>query len=157
MEEEAAVRDVLARFRAKFQVDQLLIAKTAAWSWSVRPGQTTVAAGILSLNRYAPNFSDVSASEMADLHGLVTTIERALRSTFAHDRINYLMLMMVDHHVHFHVIPRYQTVRRFADLEWVDTGWPALPALADSQHEEKAEALLLIRDTLRAAGGGTGG
>ena len=32
----------LAGFRAKFRVDELLVAKTPAWSWSVRPGQATL-------------------------------------------------------------------------------------------------------------------
>ena len=40
-------------------------------------------------------------------------IERALRATFDHQKINYLALMMVDPHVHFHVIPRYSGSREF--------------------------------------------
>jgi diadenosine tetraphosphate (Ap4A) HIT family hydrolase len=76
-----------------------------AWSWSVRPAQATLGAGVLSLNRYAARFSDVTAAEMADLAALLTKLEQALQSAFAYEAINYLMLMMVDKHVHFHVIP----------------------------------------------------
>jgi len=48
---------MLAGFRAKFRVDELLVARTPAWSWSVRPGQVTLGCGVLSLNRHAAQFS----------------------------------------------------------------------------------------------------
>lgn len=142
---------ILAAFRAKFQVEELLVASTAAWSWSVRPGQPTLGAGILSLKRYAANFADVTAAEMAELGELVTKVESAVKAAFEYNIINYLMLMMVDHQVHFHVVPRYDGTRQFAGLEWVDTGWPALPALSDSQYRDQHEVLVLIRDALRSA------
>jgi diadenosine tetraphosphate (Ap4A) HIT family hydrolase len=142
---------ILGGFRAKFQVDEHLVLRTTAWSWSIRPAQATLGSGVLSLNRYAARFSDVTASEMADLAALLTKLEQALQSAFACEAINYLMLMMVDKHVHFHVIPRYPAGRRFADLEWLDSGWPAMPALSDQQHRERADVLVLIRDRLQAA------
>ena len=40
------------------------------------------------------------------------------------------MLMMVDPHVHFHVLPRYDGERRWGDLAIADGGWPKLPDLA---------------------------
>ena len=144
---------LLADFRAKFRVDELLIAKTPAWSWSLRPGQATLAAGVLSLNRYAASFAEVSAAEMAELAVLVGQLERAVKAAFDYDRINYLMLMMVDHHVHFHVIPRYQGLRQFAGLDWVDGGWPAVPVLSVSQHQDQPELLLKIREALGSACG----
>ncbi len=143
---------LLAEFRSKFRVAELLIARTAAWSWSVRPAQATLGAGILSLNRHAARFSDVRADEMAELGELIGLVEGSLKAVFAYDVINHLMLMMVDHHVHFHVIPRYATARRFFGLDWVDSGWPALPALADRQHADQPDVLAAIRDALQAAG-----
>jgi diadenosine tetraphosphate (Ap4A) HIT family hydrolase len=143
--------DLLGEFRAKFRVDELLVAKTQAWSWSVRPAQATLGCGILSLNRYAARFSEVTATEMAELAELVASLETALEAVSGYDAINYLMLMMVDHQVHFHVIPRYDGSRRFAGVDWLDPGWPALPALAGQQHGEQPGVLALIRETLRAA------
>ncbi len=32
----------LAEFRTKFRVEDLLVAQTGAWSWSVRPDQPTL-------------------------------------------------------------------------------------------------------------------
>lgn len=79
---------------------------------------------------------------------MLGTIERSLKSAFAYDIINYLMLMMVDHHVHFHVIPRYGNSRQFAGLSWFNRGWPALPVLADQQHADQADVLASVREAL---------
>lgn len=138
----------LEEFRAKFRVEELKVLENRSWTWSVRPAQPTLGAGILSLNRYAGKFSDVTAEEMKDLADLVGTLEGAIQRAFNHNIMNYLMLMMVDHHVHYHVIPRYEGTRSFAAREWVDNGWPALPVLADSQHPNDPGLLYLIQEKL---------
>lgn len=140
---------VIAEFREKFRVNELLVLETPAWSWSIRPLQPTLGTSVISLNRQAANFSEVTAAEMAEFAEVVAKLENALRKAFSYDRINYLMLMMVDHQVHFHVVPRYASERQFAGLEWSDSGWPSLPALADCQHKDSV--LPLIRDALKAA------
>jgi diadenosine tetraphosphate (Ap4A) HIT family hydrolase len=66
---------------------------------------------------------------MADLAAAVAVVEHATRAAFGYDKINYLMLMMVDPDVHFHVLPRYGGERRFADLSFLDAGWPGPPDL----------------------------
>lgn len=142
---------MLAGFRSKFRVDELLVAHNEAWSWSVRPGQVTLGAGILSLNRHAARFAEVTAAEMAALAEIVGSLEHALRSAFDYQAINYLMLMMVDHHVHFHVIPRYEGRRSFAGVAWVDRGWPAFPVLGEVQHADRSELPDLLRQHLLAA------
>lgn len=146
----------LDEFREKFRVEELKVLENRSWTWSVRPGQPTLGAGILSLNRYAPKLSDVTGEEMQDLAELVGILEGAIGTAFHHDIMNYLMLMMVDHHVHYHVVPRYETTQEFAGREWVDNGWPALPVLGDSQHADEPELLRAIREKLKsvAASGG---
>lgn len=143
--------NTLAEFRAKFRVAELRVMDTGAWTWSVRPDQPTLGAGILSLNRHARHLSDVTPREMAELAGLISALEGALKSTFDHNIMNYLMYMMVDHHVHYHAIPRYDGPRRFADLQWVDTGWPALPDLPASQHKTRDGVLPSIQEALMAS------
>jgi diadenosine tetraphosphate (Ap4A) HIT family hydrolase len=141
----------LEEFKAKFRVEELKVLENHSWSWSVRPGQPTLGAGILSLNRHAGKFSDVTGEEMKDLAELVGTLEGAVKRAFDHNIMNYLMLMMVDHHVHYHVIPRYQGTRSFAGKERVDNGWPALPVLGDNQHPDDPGLLHLIQEKLIAA------
>lgn len=140
----------LEEFRAKFRVEELKVLENRSWTWSVRPGQPTLGAGILSLNRHAGKFSDVTGEEMKDLAELVGTLEGAIKRAFDHAIMNYLMLMMVDHHVHYHVIPRYEETRSFAGKEWVDNGWPALPLIGDTQHADDPGLLQVIQDRLKS-------
>ena len=146
--------DTLESFRSKFRVEEFLVLDSGAWSWSVRPGQPTLGAGVLSLNRYALHLSEVSSSEMAELADVIRTLERAVKTAFDYNIMNYLMLMMVDHHVHYHVIPRYDGSRRFAGVDWVDNGWPALPVLGDTQHSDEPGILASIQQALILAASG---
>lgn len=119
----------LRAFRDKFLLDQYTICETNHWIWSVRPVQATLGAGILSLRRYCERLSDITAEEGADLAKMAHIIEPTLRRHFAYDKINYLMLMMVDPHLHYHVLPRYAAERSFGGLVFTDPGWPAHPSL----------------------------
>lgn len=145
--------DAFDEFLDKFRVRELEIERTDHWTWSVRPDQPTLGAGILSLNRYCESFGEVTPEETADLSAIVSTIEDRLGAMFVPDRMNYLMLMMVDPHVHFHVLPRYARPVRFADREWTDLGWPAPPQLTATAESVTTPvddaALLRIRDVLR--------
>ena len=141
----------LNEFRNKFSVEEYQVVNTGIWTWSIRPSQPTLGSGIISLNRYALHLSDVTSEEMADLALLIHKFEKAIKSTFNHDIMNYLMLMMVDHHVHYHAIPRYSGIRTFAGLDWVDNGWPALPVLGDSQHKNQTDVLKEIQKALVVA------
>jgi diadenosine tetraphosphate (Ap4A) HIT family hydrolase len=53
------------------------------------------------------------------------------------------MLMMVDPHVHFHVIPRYEGEREFDGVSVTDAGWAGPPALgqAVALNADQIEAL----------------
>ncbi|OFX82829.1 MAG: hypothetical protein A2X00_06230 [Bacteroidetes bacterium GWE2_32_14] len=130
---------MLCDFKLKFKVDEFTVFKNDSWTWSIRPAQPTLGSGILSLNRYALHLSDVSLDEMKDLGKIIQIIERTMKQVFDYEIMNYLMLMMVDHHVHYHVIPRYSKKKIFANLEWEDNGWPAIPALGKNQHMDKPE------------------
>ena len=140
----------MEEFRAKFRVEELKVMENSSWTWSVRPGQPTLGAGILSLNRYALKLSDVTGEEMKDLADLIRAMEATIQAAFGYNIMNYLMLMMVDHHVHYHVIPRYEETRSFAGTEWVDNGWPALPLIGDSQHADDPGLLHVIQDRLKS-------
>ncbi|MGH6906648.1 MAG: HIT family protein, partial [Aestuariivirga sp.] len=89
-------------------------------------------------------FSDLPDEAFGDFALIVREIERGLRAFCAYDRINYLMLMMVDPHVHFHILPRYAEPRLFEDLSFADPGWPGLPDLkfANNVSEETRARLL---------------
>jgi diadenosine tetraphosphate (Ap4A) HIT family hydrolase len=137
----------LQEFNVKFRVDELILSSSKYWNWSVRPSQCTIGAGILSLKRYADSFSQISLDESQDLKRITHTIESTLKSTFNYDKINYLMLMMVDSHLHFHIVPRYEKSVTFSGKCWTDNGWPGVPALTGETPENSL--LYEIRDSIK--------
>jgi diadenosine tetraphosphate (Ap4A) HIT family hydrolase len=138
----------LEEYRAKFRVDELLVYRNSTWTWSVRPVQTTLGSGILSLNRYATAFADITEDEALGLRDAVSHLSARLADVFQPEKMNYMMLMMFDSHLHFHVLPRYSETKTFAGLEWADSGWPGAAALADYADRADSHAILEIRDAL---------
>lgn len=116
-------------FNEKFKVNDLLIAETQYWRWSLRPLQCTLGAGILSLKRPAESMSELTPAEGEDLITLIKIIEPTLKKAFDMEKMNYIMLMMVDYHIHYHVIPRYSCDKLFDGMNFKDLGWPKPPVL----------------------------
>ena len=106
-----------------------LVGETDAWMALVRPKQPTFGALVLICKEPAEAFSDLSPAAFADLALAVGAVERLLRGVVNYDKINYLMLMMVDRDVHFHVIPRYEGARQHQGRTFADAGWPGQPDL----------------------------
>ena len=55
------------------------------------------------------------------------------------------MLMMVDPHVHFHVIPRYDGVRSWNGIAVTDHGWPKPPDLAQAWTPDADQTQALVK------------
>ncbi len=108
------------------------------WVVQVRPKQATLGASVLLLRRHATSLAGLSEAELIGFGRAVDELERRLRSAFDYDKINYLMLMMVDPHLHFHVLPRYAKTRSFAGFEWPDPGWPKPPDLQRGLEDPRA-------------------
>jgi diadenosine tetraphosphate (Ap4A) HIT family hydrolase len=127
----------------KFGYPDTLVAETTHWLVLVRPQQPTFGSLVLVCKQEAQAFSDLSAAAFADLKQAVDGVEALLRHTVAYQRINYLMLMMVDPDVHFHVLPRYEGAREHGGKSFIDAGWPGPPALASNValSEEEAKAM----------------
>ncbi len=102
------------------------------WVVQVRPKQTTLGSSVLIARRHAESLAGLEPAEAAAFADAVTNLEGRLREAFAFDRINYLLLMMVDRHLHFHVIPRYAATRTFAEIPWPDPAWPKGPPAMDA-------------------------
>jgi len=114
---------------AKFGHPATLIAEYAHWVALLRPAQPTLGSLVLAARSQATAFADLDPAAFSELGAVVADIEAALKAAVGYERINYLMLMMVDPHVHFHVIPRYAGERTGAGLTIVDAGWPKTPEL----------------------------
>lgn len=115
-----------------FGFPQTTVAETDHWLVLVRPKQPTFGSLVLVCKEEAQAFSDLSQAAFCDLQTAVRGIERLLQSAVGYAKINYLMLMMVDPDVHFHVIPRYDGVREHDGQVFPDAGWPGPPALGSA-------------------------
>lgn len=114
----------------KFGYPATLVAETGHWCVLARPQQPTLGSLVLVCRQPVTAFGQVDAAGFAGLQPVVASAEAALRDLVGYQKINYLMLMMVDPDVHFHVIPRYEGSRTFEGIEFKDSGWPGPPALS---------------------------
>ena len=113
----------------KFGHPQTLLRDYDHWMVLLRPAQVTAGSLILAAKGDVKAYGDLPAEAFVEQGKPVAEIEALLRRTVDYERINYLMLMMVDPHVHFHVIPRYRGERSLAGLAFTDHGWPGPPDL----------------------------
>ena len=113
----------------KFGYPETLVAEHGPWLVLLRPKQPTLGSLVLVCSEPVKSFGEVSAEAFATLQSVIAEIERVLKAEVNYERINYLMLMMVDPDVHFHVIPRSESVREFDGLSFPDAGWPGPPKL----------------------------
>ncbi len=130
----------------KFGYPRNLVAETDAWVVLVRPQQPTLGSLVLVCKETATGFSQLSAAAFADLRVAIKGIEALLSAQVGFQKINYLMLMMVDPDVHFHVIPRYEGERRHGGHTFADAGWPGQPNLASHVALSEEEAATLAAD-----------
>ena len=130
----------------RFGYPATLVAETDHWVILVRPSQPTLGSLILAAKGEATAFGDLPDGAHAELKRVTAAIERALSVFPGFDRINYLMLMMVDPHVHFHVIPRYEGQRSLGELTIRDAGWPGPPELGGAITIEDVQIAALVSE-----------
>lgn len=133
----------------KFGYPGGLVREYRHWAVLLRPAQVTLGALVLAALSDATAFSALPAAAFAELHQVTGDIESGLAKFHAHDRINYLMLMMVDPHVHFHVLPRYADAQVFAGVAFADAGWPGPPDLKSATALGEAQ-FDSLRDSLKS-------
>ena len=131
-----------------------LLAENAHWVVLLRPKQVTIGSVVLACQEEATSLGAISRDAAAALPDAVRSIEEALHASFGPGKFNYLALMMVDPHVHFHVIPRYPEPVELGDRTFADSAWPGPPDVAATLDLSVAEAQELHQRLLRAWPGG---
>ena len=127
----------------KFGFPATLIREFEHWVVLLRPAQVTLGSLVLAAKSEATAFGSLPPSAHAELATITAQLEATLNAEIRFDKINYLMLMMVDPHVHFHVFPRYQGSRLFHGISMEDRGWPGPPDLKSGQEWPAASFELL--------------
>jgi diadenosine tetraphosphate (Ap4A) HIT family hydrolase len=113
----------------KFGFPESLIKELDHWVILLRPAQVTLGSLVLAAKSEVTAFSGLDDDAFAELRTAIGAVEKGLTQFCAYERINYLMLMMVDPNVHFHVIPRYSSPREWQGMAFEDAGWPGPPEL----------------------------
>ncbi|HKX35997.1 MAG TPA: HIT family protein [Rhizorhapis sp.] len=113
----------------KFGYPATLIREYAHWAVLLRPAQLTLGSLVLAAKSEVTAFDELPPKAFAELKQVTGDIATVLGRAVSHARLNYLMLMMVDPHVHFHVFPRYEAERSGGGLTLADPSWPGPPDL----------------------------
>ncbi len=113
----------------KFGYPASCLAEWTHWLVLLRPSQVTLGSLVLVCREPVERFGQVSPEAALELREVVAAVESVLGDLLHFDKINYLMLMMVDPDVHFHVFPRYSSSRSEAGVVFTDPSWPGPPDL----------------------------
>lgn len=133
----------------KFGYPGSLLKEFEHWCILLRPAQTTLGALVLCSKHQASALSSLPVAAFAELATATRHIETSLNAFRPYDKINYLALMMVDPHVHFHVLPRYANQQVFAGTAFVDAAWPGPPdlkAATNLTETQKSELYVALMD-----------
>jgi diadenosine tetraphosphate (Ap4A) HIT family hydrolase len=136
----------------KFGYPATLLREFEHWLVLLRLAQVTLGALVLAAKSDATAYGDLRREAFAEQADVVAAVDTALSAFCQYERINYLMLMMVDPNVHFHVIPRYSAPRQWNGIEFPDAGWPGPPQLGKMvalTSERIAELAQQVSSTLR--------
>jgi diadenosine tetraphosphate (Ap4A) HIT family hydrolase len=128
----------------RFGYPATLIRDYEHWVVLLRPAQPTLGSLVLAAKSEAESFPELAREAFAELQTVAAQIEAALAESVRFEKINYLMLMMVDPHVHFHVIPRYEGERSACGVTVTDAGWPKVPALGEAVELEPGQNEVLV-------------
>jgi diadenosine tetraphosphate (Ap4A) HIT family hydrolase len=130
----------------KFGHPDSTLAELSHWLVLLRPAQVTLGSLVLVCKDAAERFGDISPEASAELREATSRIEAVLSDAFRYEKINYLMLMMVDPDVHFHVLPRYESERTYEGVVFRDDAWPGPPVISSAHDVEPTVLAALTRD-----------
>lgn len=128
----------------KFGYPETLIKEFKKWVVVLRPQQVTLGSLVLICQDDAKAFSDISSEAFSELPQVIKEIEASLTQAFSFQKINYLMLMMVDPDVHFHVFPRYKENKSFSQYDFFDHGWPGPPNLKNPNETDPSLTIAIL-------------
>ena len=104
-----------------------VIFESRHWAVLIRPRQTTPYSAVVAAKSSAERLADLQPDEAAELPAVIATYEAAVQRLAPAVKFNYLALMMVDPHPHFHAIPRYQSVITIGGAAYADRDFPRPP------------------------------
>lgn len=123
----------------KFGYPYTLLKEFKYWVILLRPAQVTAGSMVLACKENAESLAEVTPEAYKELSSVTYELEQTLKSAFNMEKINYLALMQVDKQVHFHVIPRYSSVRKLGSTIFEDKNWPKPPDVLSAHNLSETE------------------
>ncbi len=108
------------------------------WTLVLNDNQATLGRVFFALNRHETDVAALTDAETVSLWAFVRETKAALSVLFAPDHFNYLFLMNLTPHVHFHIFPRYAGPRELAGQVFTDSSY--------GDHYDPAESRALSAD-----------
>lgn len=93
------------------------------WIVALNENQAVLGRVYFVLKRHETDVAALSEAEQSSLWWWVSKTTRALGVVLQPDHFNYMFLMNVVGHSHFHIYPRYRTARTFAGVDFDDPNW----------------------------------
>ena len=134
----------------KFGYPETLVKEYEYWRLLCRYEQVTLGSLILIYKTEVDAFSKVSPEGFTELAVIVPEVETKLKTIFNYEKINWMMLMMKDPEVHFHVIPRYSADKEFEGINFKDQFWPSAPRLKEVNQIDHSILIKLV-EKMKAA------
>ena len=130
----------------KFGYPETVIKEYSSWIVLFRMKQVTLGSLVCVAKEDVESLSSLSDHAFLELQKVHFDVEKVLKKNFNYDKINYLTLMMVDRHVHFHIIPRYKEYRVVSGLRIEDIFWPGPPDITRyiDMNKEFIDNLILL-------------
>ena len=129
----------------KFGFTKNLIKEYDHWVVLYRPQQVTIGSLLLICKENKFKLGDLSKRAFLEFKFVSQDIEVFLYKKLGAKKINYIALMMVDPHVHFHIIPRYSCKITINEKYYHDIYWPKPPNVLDELEINESEKLNLIK------------
>ena len=127
------------------------------WTLVLNENQATLGRVFFALNRHETDIARLTDAEVLSLWVFVRETKAVLAILFSPDHFNYMFLMNLTPHVHFHIFPRYAQPavfngQSFADSRYGDHYDPTESRALDAETEEALIAAL--RHALTQPAGG---
>lgn len=131
-----------------FGYPETLVHEYDRWVVLVRDSQVTMGSLVLICKEDAEAFADISAEAFLEQKQAVSDIEATLKAEpFGAVKMNYLMLMMKDPQVHYHVFPRPLEEKTFDGVTFSDPpGPPDVTAAAELGDETLTKLKQILVD-----------
>ena len=112
------------------------------WTLVLNENQATPGRVFFALSRHETDIANLTDAEVLSLWAFVRETKAALTGLFAPDHFNYMFLMNLTPHVHFHIFPRYAHPVEFAGQSFADRRY--------GDHYDPAESRALEADAEEA-------